>query len=142
MKCAYSIMNLNLLCLPICVIASQLTKTSPYADKTEKEIFLIVIYKEIQMGSVAKGFLIYEEMRKYLIIYEKADPFRIFFFITQCTLPCGMVYVVYVRVAIIKTDLKIYADWNFFDPVEYRHKAPLQMSYGPNPPGRIYNWSK
>ena len=35
-----------------------------------------------------------------------------------------------------------YADWNFFDPVEYRHKAPLQMSYGPNPPGRIYNWTK
>ncbi len=70
MKCANSIMNLNLLCLPICVIASQLTKTSPYTDKTEKEIFLIVIYKEIQMGSVAKSyvwkrFLIYEEMRKY-----------------------------------------------------------------------------
>ncbi len=41
----------------------------------ENEIFLI--YKEIQMGSVAKlymrkGFLIYEEMRKYLTIYEKA----------------------------------------------------------------------
>jgi hypothetical protein len=38
-------------------------------DKKEKEIFLI--YKEIQMGAVAKsymrkGFLIYEEMRKYL----------------------------------------------------------------------------
>jgi hypothetical protein len=40
-----------------------------YPDKKEKKIFLI--YKEIQMGSVAKsymrkGFLIYEEMRKYL----------------------------------------------------------------------------
>ncbi len=35
------------------------------------------MYKEIQMGAVAKsymrkGFLIYEEMRKYLVIYEKA----------------------------------------------------------------------
>ncbi len=43
-------------------------------DKKEKKIFLI--YKEIQMGSVAKshmrkGFLIYEEMRKYLTIYEE-----------------------------------------------------------------------
>jgi len=37
------------------------------------------VYKEIQMGSVAKsymekGFLVYEEMRKYLTIYEEADP--------------------------------------------------------------------
>jgi hypothetical protein len=44
-------------------------------DKKEKKIFLI--YKEIQMGSVAKsymrkGFLIYEEMRKYLTIYDEA----------------------------------------------------------------------
>jgi hypothetical protein len=44
-----------------------------YTDKKEKEIFLI--YKEIQRGSVAKsymrkGFLIYEEMRKYLTTYE------------------------------------------------------------------------
>jgi hypothetical protein len=42
-------------------------------DKKEKEIFLI--HKEFQMGAVAKsymrkGFLIYEEMRKYLTIYE------------------------------------------------------------------------
>jgi hypothetical protein len=47
---------------------------APYTDKKEKEIFLI--YKEIQMGSVAKsymrkGFLLYEEMRKYLVIYEE-----------------------------------------------------------------------
>jgi hypothetical protein len=45
------------------------------SDKKEKKIFLI--YKEIQMGSVAKsymrkGFLIYEEMRQYLVIYEEA----------------------------------------------------------------------
>jgi hypothetical protein len=48
-----------------------------YTDKKEKKIFLI--YKEIQKGAVAKsyicmrkGFLIYEEMRKYLVIYEEA----------------------------------------------------------------------
>jgi len=40
-------------------------------DKKENQIFLI--YKEIQSGAVAKsymrkGFLIYEEMRKYLPI--------------------------------------------------------------------------
>jgi hypothetical protein len=44
-------------------------------DKKENKVFLI--YKEIQMGAVAKsymrkGFLIYEEMRKYLVIYEEA----------------------------------------------------------------------
>jgi hypothetical protein len=44
-------------------------------DIKENKIFLI--YNEIQMGSVAKsysrkGFLRYEEMRKYLTIYEEA----------------------------------------------------------------------
>jgi hypothetical protein len=44
-------------------------------DKKENKIFLI--YKEIQMGAVAKsymrkGFLINEEMHKYLVIYEEA----------------------------------------------------------------------
>ncbi len=44
-------------------------------DKKENKIFLI--YKEIQMGSVAKlylrkGFLKYEEMRKYLKKYKEA----------------------------------------------------------------------
>ncbi len=47
----------------------------PYTDKKENKIFLI--YKEIQNGAVAKsymrkGFLMYEEMRKYLTIYEEA----------------------------------------------------------------------
>ncbi len=42
-----------------------------YTDKKENQIFLI--YKEIQSGAVAKsymrkGFLIYEEMRKYFSI--------------------------------------------------------------------------
>jgi hypothetical protein len=45
------------------------------ADKKENGIFLTD--KEIHMGSVAKslmwkGFLIFEEMRKYLTIYEEA----------------------------------------------------------------------
>jgi hypothetical protein len=43
--------------------------------KKKKKIFLI--NKEIQMGAVAKSymrknFLIYEEMRKYLVICEEA----------------------------------------------------------------------
>ncbi len=74
-ECADSIMNLNLLCLLICVIVSQLIKTSPYTYKKEKKIFLI--YKKILMGSVAKSYmrkdvLIYEGMRKYLTTYEVA----------------------------------------------------------------------
>jgi hypothetical protein len=55
-----------------------------YTDKKEKKI--VLIYWEIQMGSGAKaymrkGFLIYEEMHKYLTICEEAvydfapDPF-------------------------------------------------------------------
>jgi hypothetical protein len=48
---------------------------SKHTDKNEKKIFLI--YEEIQSGAVAKsytrkGFLIYEEMRKYFPIYEEA----------------------------------------------------------------------
>ena len=54
---------------------AQSSHTSWYTDKKENKIFLI--YKEIQMGEVAKssmrkGFLIYEELRKYLVIYEEA----------------------------------------------------------------------
>jgi hypothetical protein len=46
-----------------------------YTEKKENIIFLIV--KEIQKGAVAKSymrkdFLIYEEMPKYLLIYEEA----------------------------------------------------------------------
>jgi hypothetical protein len=46
-----------------------------HTDKKEIKTFLI--YKEIQNGSVAKsyirkGFLIYEEIRKYLTIREEA----------------------------------------------------------------------
>jgi hypothetical protein len=45
-----------------------------YTDKKKIKFFLI--YKEIQSGAVAKsflrkGFLIYEEMRKYFSIYEE-----------------------------------------------------------------------
>jgi hypothetical protein len=55
---------------PVVVIA-----VATYINKKEKEIFLI--YQEIVMGSVAKsymrkGFLIYEEMCKYLTINEEA----------------------------------------------------------------------
>jgi hypothetical protein len=44
-----------------------------YTDKKENQIFLK--YKEIQSGAFAKsfmrkGFLMYEEMRKYFPIYE------------------------------------------------------------------------
>jgi hypothetical protein len=47
----------------------------PYTDKNENKIFLI-LYKKIQIGSGAKSymrkcFLIYEEMRKYLTMYEE-----------------------------------------------------------------------
>jgi hypothetical protein len=45
-----------------------------HTDKKENKIFLI--YEEIQMGVIAKsymrkGFLIYEETRNYLVIYEE-----------------------------------------------------------------------
>ncbi len=48
---------------------------TPYTDKKENQTFLI--YREIQSWAVApsymgKGFLIYEEMRKYFLIYEEA----------------------------------------------------------------------
>jgi hypothetical protein len=47
----------------------------PHTDKKEKKIF--IIYEETQMGAFAKsymrkGFLIFEEMCKYLVIYEEA----------------------------------------------------------------------
>jgi hypothetical protein len=47
-----------------------------YTDK-KKENKIVLIYKEIQKGAVAKtymrkGFLIFEEMRKYLVIFEEA----------------------------------------------------------------------
>jgi hypothetical protein len=47
-----------------------------YTDKKENNIFLI--YKEIQSEAVAKscmrkGFLIFEEMRKYFPIYEDEE---------------------------------------------------------------------
>jgi hypothetical protein len=50
-------------------------KNCSHTDKKEKKI--VLIYKEIQSEAVAKsyvkkGFLIYEEMRKYFPIYEEA----------------------------------------------------------------------
>ncbi len=45
-----------------------------------KQVIKFLLYKVIQSGEVAKsfmrkGFLIYEEMPKYLVIYEEADDF-------------------------------------------------------------------
>ncbi len=59
-------------CIPLLYVQCGLK--SPLIKK-EKEIFLI--FKEIQMGSVAKsymrkGFLICEEVCKYSAIYEEA----------------------------------------------------------------------
>ncbi len=56
---------------------------APYTDKKENQTFLI--YREIQSGAVAKsymgkGFLIYEEMRKYFPIY--VEPLVIYDFAT------------------------------------------------------------
>jgi hypothetical protein len=54
---------------------NKISRARPRTDKKENQIFLI--YKEIQMGAVEKsyirrGFLIYEEMSKYLVIFEEA----------------------------------------------------------------------
>jgi hypothetical protein len=56
-------------------LTQKISRTESYTDKKEKKIFFI--YKKIQMGSgtrsyMRKGFLIYEEVRKYLVIYEEA----------------------------------------------------------------------
>jgi hypothetical protein len=56
-------------------VSSPAPKAGGYTDEKENQIFLI--YREIQSGAVAKsyirkGFLIYEEMRKYFPIYEEA----------------------------------------------------------------------
>jgi hypothetical protein len=69
---AYRIGDLSFLARWTTTIIKELLK---YTDKIENQIFLI--YKEIQIGAVAKlymrkGFLIYEEVRKYFPIYEKA----------------------------------------------------------------------
>ncbi len=54
----------------------------PHASYTyKKENQIVLIYKEIQSGAVAKsymrkGFLIYEKMRKYFTIYEKAVTYK------------------------------------------------------------------
>jgi hypothetical protein len=55
--------------------ATTALQNSACTDKKENQIFLI--YKEIQSGAEAKsymrkGFLIYEEMRKYFSIFEEA----------------------------------------------------------------------
>jgi hypothetical protein len=63
----------------------QITNVEKFTDKKEKKIFLI--YEEIQKGAVAKlymskGFLIYEEFRKFLVIYCMRRPLVIYDFAT------------------------------------------------------------
>jgi hypothetical protein len=55
-----------------CTLTADITQIK-HTDKKENQTFLI--YEEIQSEAVAKyrkGFLIYEEMRKYFPIYEEA----------------------------------------------------------------------
>ncbi len=63
-----------------------------YTDKKENQIFLI--YKVVQYGAVAtsymrKGFLIYEEMRKYFTIYEAAVSHV---WLCNCSIPKFLIY--------------------------------------------------
>jgi hypothetical protein len=63
------------LILPYILGREKFSQYLPYTDKQENQIFLI--YKEIQIGAVAKsymrkGFLIYEEMRKFFPTYKEA----------------------------------------------------------------------
>jgi hypothetical protein len=66
-------------------IRQSFQKRDEYTDKKETQIFLI--YKKIQSGAVAKsfmrkGFLIYEEIRKYFPIYSMRRPLVIYDFAT------------------------------------------------------------
>ncbi len=59
----------------LCTVTRTLRTNILYTDKKENQIFLI--YREIQSEAVAKsymrkGFLKYEEIRKYFPIYEEA----------------------------------------------------------------------
>ena len=62
-------------CIDFCAKHNIIPTTQVTLIKKENQIFLI--WKEIQSGAVTqsymrKGFLIYEEMRKYSPIYEEA----------------------------------------------------------------------
>ncbi len=57
------------------VFPTFVNKFRPNSTLIKKENKIFLIYKEIQKGAVAKswkGFLIYEELRNYLVIYEEA----------------------------------------------------------------------
>jgi hypothetical protein len=63
--------------IPAAGIATNSQLSSSLPGHTDKKNQIFLIYKEIKSGTVAKsymskGFLIYEEMRKYFTIYEKA----------------------------------------------------------------------
>jgi hypothetical protein len=69
--------------LPVLFLFTSLY-TRQYINKKENKIVLIYMYTDIQMESGAKsymrkGFLIYEEMHKYALIYEENF---IYFFIS------------------------------------------------------------
>jgi hypothetical protein len=71
--CLFFAFKRNEIFASISIFASEAkTRTHPTLIKKENQTFLI--YREIQSGAVAKsymgkGFLIYEEMRKYFPIY-------------------------------------------------------------------------
>jgi hypothetical protein len=82
--------------------------TCQYTDKKENEIFLI--YKEIQIGTVAKscmrkGFLIYEEMRK-------------------CIYQCKSSMYIFVEI-VVYNDIPIKCKGNLFFSKKYRN-VPVQ----------------
>jgi hypothetical protein len=71
-------MNILRLADPACTLIKKKIKFSSYTH---------ILYKEIQSGAVAKsymrkGFLIYEEMLKYLVIYCMRRPLVISDFAT------------------------------------------------------------
>jgi hypothetical protein len=79
-KTTFPIRSFDSLCLfsyLIAVVGSELgreKKPESYTDKKENQIFLILVYKEIQNGSVAKsymtnGLLIYGEIFAHFLIY-------------------------------------------------------------------------
>ncbi len=80
-----------------------------------------LIYKEIQMGSVAKsyirkGFLIYEEMRKYLTIYDFAtDPSLISLYMRKIWFSIVSVYVAQILYKFqFQLQVRVQWFWHFF----------------------------
>jgi hypothetical protein len=71
------IIIVRLFCSVVTCNTSQSPPPFPYFYTDEKDNKILRLYKEIQSGAVAKsymrkGYLIYEEMRKYFPLYEEA----------------------------------------------------------------------